>query len=170
MDTTDDKKVSRSATERRRRLRDGLWPGLDENNLWLRKRRVGFTTVPRSITLIGRILDQLSGKGFPLFGTYLVLWCWVFDEAFVEIRNAKEIAYEAGFSGTKAEATWRNRMRKLEELGFIATKPGLLGEFQYVLMYDPIKVINRIYSTRTKDAPYHALTSRLIQIGADDMD
>jgi hypothetical protein len=168
LDPVDDKKVSRSASERRRRLRDNLWADLDEKNLWLRKRRVGFTTIPRTIGLIGRILDQLSGKGFPLFETYLALWCWVFDEAFVEVRNPRELAYEAGFSGTKAEATWRNRMRKLEELGFIAIKPGLLGEFQYVLMYDPIKVINRIYSDRPQDAPYHALTSRLIQIGADD--
>lgn len=131
---------------------------------------MGFTTIPRTMALIGRIIDQLSGKGIPLASTYLALWCWVFDEAFVEIRNPKELAYESGFNGTRGEATWRTRMRRLEELGFIMTKPGLLGEFQYVLILNPIKVIETHYSVVPKDLAYSALLSRLTQVGADDLD
>ncbi|MDC6126778.1 hypothetical protein PPH41_01980 [Burkholderia gladioli] len=122
------------------------------------------------MSLIGRIIDQLSGKGFPVFGTYLTLWCWVFDEAFVEIRNPKEFSFESGFSGPRGEATWRARMRKLEELGFIASKPGLAGDFQYVLIFNPIKVIEATYADRQKDVAYNALLSRLIQVGANDLD
>lgn len=131
---------------------------------------MGFTTIPRTMALIGRIIDQLSGKGIPLASTYLALWCWVFDEAFVEIRNPKELAYESGFNGARGEATWRTRMRRLEELGFIMTKPGLLGEFQYVLILNPIKVIETHYSVVPKDLAYSALLSRLTQVGADDLD
>lgn len=131
---------------------------------------MGFTTIPRTMALIGRIIDQLSGKGIPLASTYLALWCWVFDEAFVEIRNPKELAYESGFNGTRGEATWRTRMRRLQELGFIMTKPGLLGEFQYVLILNPIKVIETHYSVVPKDLAYSALLSRLTQVGADDLD
>ncbi|WP_321871959.1 hypothetical protein [Paraburkholderia tropica] len=162
------RKAGRGIADRRRRLRDNLWPDIDDEDLWLRKNRVGFTTVPRTINLIGRILDQMSGKGSPVFETYLALWCWVFDEGFVEVRTPRELAYEAGFAGPRAEATWRGRMRKLEELGVIAIKPGLLGDFQYVLMYDPIKVIAGIYESRPKDVAYQSLVSRLIQIGADE--
>jgi hypothetical protein len=151
-------------------MRDSLWPDITEESLWLRTKRVGFTTIPRTMSIIGRILDHLSGKGFPVSATYLTLWCWVFDEAFVEIRNPKEFAYESGFSGPRAESTWKNRMHRLEELGFIKSKAGLLGEFQYILILNPIKVINEIYADRIKDHSYNALLGRLVQVGADDLD
>jgi hypothetical protein len=122
------------------------------------------------MALVGRIIDQMSGKGFPLMSTYLTLWCWVFDEAFVEIRNPKEFAYESGFSGPRAEATWRNRMRRLEELGFIKTKTGITGDFQYVLIINPIQVIEEKYKSLKKDHAYNALIGRLVQVGADDLD
>lgn len=165
----EDKKRSNSASARRARLRDSLWPDLLEADLWLRKQRVGFTTIPRTMSVMGRIIDQLSGKGFPLFGTYLTLWCWVFDEAFVEIRNPREFAFESGFGGPRGEATWRSRMRKLQELGLIAAKPGLAGEFHYVLIYNPIKVIEGLYAERPKDLAYNTLMGRLAQVGADDL-
>ncbi len=164
------KKARKSVSQRRTDLRNSLWPDVSENHLWLRTKRVGFTTIPRTMALIGRIIDQLSGKGTPLAATYLALWCWVFDEAFVEIRNPKELAYESGFNGPRGEATWKSRMRRLEELGFIMAKPGLLGDFQYVLILNPIKVIEKHYSENPKDLAYNALLGRLAQVGADDLD
>lgn len=165
-----EKKTRKSISQRRAQLRDKLWPEISEKELWLRTQRTGFTTIPRTMALIGRILDQLSEKGFPLSSTYLSLWCWVFDEAFVEIRSPKELAFESGFSGPRGEATWRNRMRRLDELGFIKVKTGLAGEFQYVLLLNPIKVIEMHYTVRPKDMAYNALLSRLAHVGADDLD
>lgn len=170
MAETDNKKQSKSLSARRKRLRDQLWPDILENQLWLRSQRVGFTTIPRTMGLINRIIDHLSGKGFPLASTYLTLWCWVFDEAFVEIRNPKEFSYESGFSGPRGEATWRSRMRRLEELGFIQSKAGIAGEFQYVLIMNPILVIDQHFKGKEKNQAYHALISRLMQVGADDLD
>lgn len=165
-----EKKTRKSLSQRRAQLRDKLWPEIKEQDLWLRSQRVGFTTIPRTMALIGRIIDQLTEKGFPLSSTYLALWCWVFDEAFVEIRNPKELAFESGFSGPRGEATWRNRMHRLEQLGFIRAKPGLAGDFQYVLILNPIKVIESHYSVQTKDIAYNALLGRLAHVGADDLD
>jgi hypothetical protein len=124
------------------------------------------------MSLIGRIMDQLSGKGFPLFGTYLALWCRVYDEAFVEIRNDRELAFESGFSGPRGEVTWRTRMRKLQELGFIDIRKGLASDLQYVLIYNPIKVIAAIYEREKlpQDLAYMALMNRLIEVGADDLE
>lgn len=165
------KKYSKGVSARRKKLRGNLWGDVTDDQLWLRTKQVGFTTIPRTITLIGRIIDQLSDKGMPLMSTYLTLWCWVFDEAFVEIRNPKEFAYESGFNGSRAEATWRIRMRALEALGFIMTKPGIAGEFQYVLILNPILIIERKYKDKLKNGlAYNALVGRLIQIGADDLD
>ena len=106
--------------------------------------------------LIGQMLDYLSGKGFPLLTTYLTLWSWVFDEAIVEIRNPREMAYESGFSGPRAETTWRSRMKRLEDLGFIKSKPGLAGEYQYVLLVNPLQRIKEIYEGKPSDALYSA--------------
>ena len=165
------KKV-RSADGKRLALRNNFWPEISDNELWLRKGRVGFTTIPRTMSLIGRIMDQLSGKGTPVFGTYLALWCRVYDEGFVEIRTDKELAYESGFSGGRGEATWRTRMRKLQQLGFIDIKRGLASELQYVLIYNPIKVIAAVYEreSHVRDMAYQALMTRLIEVGADDLD
>lgn len=163
-------KSKKTVSERRRAMREKLWPGVSDNQLWLRKQRTGFTTVPRTMPLIGQILDQLSGKGFPLLNTYLTLWCWVFDEGLVEIRNPREMAYESGFSGPRAEATWRTRMKRLESLGFIQTKPGLAGEFQYVLLLNPLQRIKEIYEGKPTDPLFSALMGRAAQVGADDLD
>lgn len=164
------KKV-RSANAKRAALRETFWPGLQEHELWLRTKRSGFTTIPRTMNLIGRIMDQLSGKGHPVFSTYLTLWCRVYDEAFVEIRNDREVAFESGFSGTRGEVTWRGRMRKLQELGFVDIKPGLASEFQYVLILNPVHVIIKNYAAKelSQDMAYKALMARLIEVGADDM-
>ncbi|MCI1006831.1 hypothetical protein [Herbaspirillum sp. C7C8] len=171
MASTDKKKV-RGAGGKRLAMRERLWPELDEEQLWLRKDRVGFTTIPRTMSLIGRIMDQLSGKGFPLFGTYLALWGRVYDEAFVEIRNEREVAFEAGFSGPRGEVTWRGRMRRLQELGFIDIRAGLASEVQYILIWNPILVIaNKYASENIKiDVAYNALMARLIDVGATDLD
>lgn len=163
------KGVKRSASFRRKQLRLKLWPDISDDQMWIRTQRTGFTTIPRTMNLIGRIIDSFSGKGFPLFGTYLTLWCWVFDEAFVEIRNPKEFAFESGFSGSRAESVWKIRMRRLEELGFIMTKPGLAGDFHYVLLMNPIKVIEHLYKDKPIDISYSTLIGRLVQIGADDL-
>lgn len=159
-----------SISDRRRRLRQQLWPEVDEGSLWLRSQRQGFTTIPRSMNLIGRIMDQHSGKGFPVLQTYLTLWCWVFDEGLVEIRNPREFAYEAGFSGARGEATWRGRMRRLQDLGFIDAKAGLAGDFQFVLILNPYLAIAKLYSKQPPDVAYTALLSRMAQVGATDLD
>ena len=168
----DTKKVPsrKSVSDRRKQLRQQLWPEISEDNLWLRKQRQGFTTVPRSMNLIGRIMDQHSGKGFPVQQTYFTLWCWVFDEGIVEIRNPREFAYESGFSGPRGEATWRSRMRRLQELGFIQAKPGLTGDFQFVLIMNPFIAIENLYLGKPKDVAFSALLSRMAQVGANDLD
>ncbi len=168
----DTKKVTprKTTSERRKQLREQLWPDVHESSLWLRKQRQGFTTIPRAMNLIGRIMDHQSGKGYPLQQTYLTLWCWVFDEGLVEIKNPREFAFESGFGGPRGEATWRDRMRRLQELGFIKSKPGLAGEFQFVLLMNPFLAIEALYKDAQKDVAYNALLSRMAHVGANDLD
>lgn len=170
IDNTAPKKSHRvSQSQKRKQMRMRLWPDIEDNQLWLRSRSVGFTTIPRTLPIVNRILDTHAGKGFPVSATYLALWCQVFDEAFVEVRNSRELAYESGFGGPRAEATWKSRMKKLEELGLILVKPGVYGDYQYVLMLNPHQVIEKIYETEPKDMAYQSLLSRMLQVGADDI-
>ncbi len=122
------------------------------------------------MALIGQLLDQAAGKGMPVLSTYLTLWCWVYDEGVVEIRSAREFAWESGFTGARAEGTWKARMRRLEELGVIRSKKGLAGDFQYVLLLNPIKRLAELYADRQDDVLYIALLGRLAQVGADDLE
>lgn len=162
----------RGADVKRIALRKNFWPEVEDDDLWIRTQRTGFTTIPRTMGLIGRVMDQLSGKGFPLFSTYFSLWCRVYDEAFVEVRNERELAFESGFNGPRGEVTWRSRMRRLHELGFIEVKPGLASDLQYVLIWNPIKVIAKVYEDQGQmhDLAYTALKARLIEVGGDDLD
>lgn len=165
------KKVGKISTStRRKQMRARLWPEIDDNALWLRTKSVGFTTIPRTLPIINRILDTHAGKGFPVSSTYLALWCQVFDEGFVEIRNPRELAYEAGFGGPRAEATWKARMKLLAELGIIDTKPGVYGEYQFVLMLNPHLVIEKMYLKDASNIAYQALLGRMMHVGATDLD
>lgn len=157
----------RTLGAKRKTLLTELWGDeLDGLSIWNRLEHDGFTTIPRTLTYISRILDFLGGTGSPLSQTYLALWCRVFDEGFVEIRDKDGFAYEAGFSGQRAVTTWTGRMKKLRELGFITTKPGTSGEFQYVILLNPLSVIKELYEGKDKDERYNALVGRMQEVGA----
>jgi hypothetical protein len=147
------------------RVRNALWPWVKDEDLWLRSKETGFTTIPRAMPLLGRALDQLSGKGFPLAQTYLSLWCLVFDEAFVEVKDTRTTSYEAGFTGKRGETTWKQRMRRLQELEFIDIKPGVSHDMQYVLLLDPFQAIAKRFSSQTNDVLYQAIVKKQFDVG-----
>ena len=149
-------------------LKEELWgEELKELPLWNRKRHVGFTTVPRTLPYICRILDELSGKkGQPLSQVYLALWFRSFDNELLELKDKDSLAYESGFSGERAITTWLSRMRQLKELGFISAKPGTSGEFHNVLILNPLAVIKKIYEEKQHDERYNSLASRMSEVKA----
>jgi hypothetical protein len=157
--------INKSA-EKRMLLKDTLWTvgELKGIPIWDRKKQNGFTTIPRTMPYIGRIMDKLS-PGSPLSNTYLTLWCHVFDESFIEIKNKQQFAMESGFSGERAVTTWANRMRTLETLGFIHSKEGPSGEFSYLIIANPLFVIHKHYKKNPQDALYNSLAARLIEVG-----
>lgn len=151
--------------QKRTRLRAVLWPSIEESDLWLRTKDAGFTTIPRAMPLVGRALDQLSGKGFPLSQTYLALWCLVFDEALVEIKDIRAVSYEAGFTGKRGETTWKQRMRRLQDLGFIDIRPGVSNDFQYVLLLDPFQTLAKHFAKQQTDVLYLAIVKKQFDVG-----
>src|SRR5690554_2498682 len=86
-------------------LRGQLWPDLDESLLWDRTRAKGFTTIPRTMPFILDIMDDLAGKGTPVSKAYLGLWCRIFDEGMLELKDYHDLASESGFTGQRAVHT-----------------------------------------------------------------
>jgi hypothetical protein len=161
------KSVSAKLREKRLALRGELWgDDINDKKLWTRQDHDGWTTVPRTMPYIARIMDKEAGKGTPVSSTYFSLWSNVFDENFLEIKEKRRYAFESGFSGERAVTTWTSRMRKLQQLGFIESKDGIEGEFSYVLIINPLEVVRSIYAQKDKDELYNAFITRMQSVGA----
>ena len=157
--------------ERAERRREELWPELDENRIWNRGRSHGFSTVPRTLTLVGTIADSMAEKNKRVSTTYIGLWCRVWDTGVVVIENEYEVATEAGFTGERRIYTWRDRIKQLAALGFIDVKAGPKGPHQFILIFNPYQVLYD--HSKTGGIQSHlwlALVERAEEIGARDID
>ena len=169
---TETKTNKKQILEKKLALRRKLWPDLKEDELWSHRRKHGFLAIPRVMPLVLRIMDDLADR--PVSTTYLDLWCRKWPEGFLVMsRPQKEYAFFAGFSGQRAEQTWKERMRQLVKLGFIRAEGGPHGELSYVLIVDPIKVIDGHVQRKTaglrKDY-VNTLFERASQVEAPDLD
>lgn len=154
-----------------RELRAKLWPDLNFREvLWHRKRNDGFVSMPRTMPLIVGIIDDLT-KGAPAGITYMELWCRTFDEMYVSLSKSKEIAFHSGFTGQRAERTWAEKIRRLDELGFISVREGQAGLLSHALVLNPYLVIRQLYEGKKhaiSKEKYNALVERAIEIGAGE--
>ncbi len=165
-------KPRKKIAQRQLELRNRLWPNITEGILWQRSKHQGFTTIPRTMPLMLSMMDDLS-PGQPISSTYLELWCRAFDECFVTLSKQREIAFHAGFTGQRAERTWRGRMTILSDLGFIEIKEGSSGPLSYALILNPYLVIRRLHRDKNhcvREDKYNALMERAGEISADDLD
>lgn len=161
------KKRGRETQEKKREdLKASLWgEELSEMKIWQAAHEKGFTSIPRYLPHIGIIMDRLATKGKPISGVYNVLWARCFN-SFLEIQNLEDLAYEAGFSGQRAVYTLQERLRCLEDLGFIKTKGRSNNKFRYILIIHPLWVVEELKEEVNKD-DYQTLILRARDIGAD---
>ena len=161
--------MARSIQRRQLDARKKLWPELSKDELWAMDND-GWVALPRLMPLMMSIMDDLSGKGFPVSRTYLELWTRVrIEENFVALNRPEEMAFHAGFEGQRALRTWKDRMQRLAELGFIGVKGGPLGDLSYAVIYNPYYVIKRAHiAKQVHDNKWQALAIRANEIGAFD--
>jgi len=157
--------------QRRLEMRERLWPGLSDDQVWNRKLHQGFCTVPRTLPIIISIMDGLAKKGQPLGSTYHELWCRVYDEGLVELTNRSEHALHAGFSGQRGERTWRERLIAIDQLGFIRLAPRPPHMTTHVLILNPYLVMADLKKkgrlSKLEDK-WLAFITRSTKIGASD--
>lgn len=165
-------KTSRSPVLLKRlKLRAKAWPRLETYDLWDRQTSNGWLSIPRVFPLILRVINILAPKGKPLSDTYLELWCRTSDDSFVIASNPREMAFYSGFSGERAETTWRSRVILLQELGFIDIKGTIVNPIHYVLIHNPYLVIKRHFEEgKLSEDIYQTLQQRLFEVGAEDLE
>jgi hypothetical protein len=166
--------LKRAYDQNHRALREQLWPDVPEKRLWDRrnhKKTKGFMTVPRTMPLVLSIMDDMAG-GRPVSSTYLELWSRSSDECLVILSKHRDMAFHAGFCGQRGERTWCDRMKLLQELGFIDIKPGPSGQVSYALIYNPYLVIKGHHddcAPGLREDKYNALVARALEIKATDL-
>lgn len=151
-------------------LRDLHWPGM-EAWLWNRKAHRGFATIPKTMPLILKIMDEMT-KGAPVSATYLTLWCNTWDNNFVVLSRPGDLAHASGFGGQRGEHTWATRMKKLHELEFIDIKPGRSGPMGNAIIWNPHYILRWHHHIKTPGLTansYNALVETALEIGASDM-
>jgi hypothetical protein len=151
---------------RRQALRDSLWPGLTNKDIW-HLRPTGFAMVPRVMPWLFLVMDRLS-VGKPVSAVYFDLWCQSFEESFVEITAPVLRAFACGFTGPRAVSTWNSRMKSLKKHGFIDSKQGAAGEYQYVLIRHPYKILGDLHKLKQVDeAVYRQISDRFAEVGVN---
>lgn len=159
-------KVKKTASDRRRELRDSLWPGSGKL-IWSRKTDDGYCSVPRTLPLIMTLINMMSGKEGDASRVYFELWCRAYDEGFIEMADEADHAFAAGYVSSRGVRTWRERMDLLTDLGFIKVKPKGSWKYGYVLLVHPHDVVETLKTTKqVPDEWYSAYLHRSGQIGA----
>lgn len=142
------------------------FPDVPDTLLWKRKSNDGFTTVPRPLPIAMQAIDATS-KGAPAGHSLFCLWARAPDHPLVIVENPATFAAEAGFSGERATDTWRKRIRKLRELGFVRTKPGSSGEFHFILLLNPNIAVQIMRANGlVQDGLYGRFIERVADVGA----
>ena len=162
---------ARSILQRQLDARRKLWPELTDDMLWSMDKE-GWVALPRLMPLILSMMDDLSGKGFPVSRAYLELWSRMrIEESFLALNRPEEMAFHAGFEGQRALRTWKDRVQRLANLGFIGVKPGPLGGLSYAVIYNPYHVVKRAYlAGQVHENKWQALMIRANEVSAFDLD
>lgn len=151
--------------ERAQQQQDLHFPGWSPLRLWNRKVHHGYATIARTLPLAMQAIDAQS-KGQPAGHTLFCLWARSPDHPLVTIENPATFAAEAGFTGERAVDTWRRRMKRLQELQFIAAKKGPAGDFSYVLLQNPNVAVEWMrQSDLVQDELYGRFLVRVTDVG-----
>jgi hypothetical protein len=146
-------------------LRKTLWPDVKPNEIWDRKTNDGFGTVPRVLPYVMRAMDSLSDKGKPVSSTYLDLWLRAYDEMFITVTDPHDMAFAAGFDGSRAKDTWAGRVDSLAKLGFIKLAPGPHGDRSFILILHPDYVMKKLQKKLDRKI-YNSYFNRASRVGA----
>ncbi|MGD0905403.1 MAG: hypothetical protein ABR924_21120 [Terracidiphilus sp.] len=117
--------------------------------------------------IILRILAEKSVSGdMDLTRTYLGVWCDNYGQGIVEIADERLYAETAGLRGARGVRSWRDRMAKLSDLGFLHLHQGVSRNIGFVAILHPYPAVERLRRAGlVSDAWWGAFQQRLAQVG-----
>jgi hypothetical protein len=162
---------SKSISSSETLLRDSLWKDADER-LWKHKQAGGFFTLPKTMPYIARLMDEAE-KNTPISSTYIALWSFTWNnDGFVKLGKILDIVYAAGFRGERGIRTLKDRLKRLERLGFIEMRKTGGEQLGYVYIPNPHKVIidaMRSDEPLFRQESYSTFIARALEIGSKDV-
>jgi hypothetical protein len=128
--------------KRREEIRQEYWP---QEDLWTGEKEMGWFSVPRSLPLVLTLLSskEISGGKDPSF-VYLELLSRQRGEGVIEMAHEADHAFAAGYDGNRAVRTWQERMKILEEIGFIRTVNIGNHRYKYAAIVHPTTAVQRL--------------------------
>lgn len=157
----------KQAQLKREKLRKEYWP---DEPAWQKTKESGFFQAPRYLPLLLSLLGskEISGKQDPS-RVYLELYSRHRDSGVVEMEDERQHAFAAGYEGTRASRTWQERMKILEEHGFIKVKAIGNQPYKYVLLVHPMAVIQRLHAAgKTNQQWWDTYRARLADLKEND--
>jgi hypothetical protein len=120
-----------------------MWPG-SRDKVWPRADEKGWFKGPRTLPLIISLVNTKQMRGdIDIAPTYLALLAENRDEGLVEIRSEADMAQLSGFkSDARGLRMWRERIRKLEDIGLVRVFPRGRQPIGFIAMLHPYDVIN----------------------------
>jgi hypothetical protein len=132
------------AQERREQTKSEFWP---KEIAWTGDPpATGWFRAPRTLPLVLMLLAEktISGKSNPT-GVYLELLARHRDSGIVEMVSPGEHSYAAGYSGSRGMRTWQERMKLLEDLGFIKSRASGNQQYKTVLLIHPTVAVKKLF-------------------------
>jgi hypothetical protein len=128
--------------KRREEIRQQYWP---DEDLWTGEKEKGWFPVPRTLPLILALLSSkdISHKKDPS-SVYLELLSRQKGEGVIEMVHENDHAFAAGYEGNRAVRTWLERMKILEDNGFIHTVRVGNQRYRYVAIVHPTSAIQHL--------------------------
>ena len=153
------------------------------DRIWDRTKHHGFATVPKTMPLLMRALDELS-KGKPLGQTYFALFCATWDNGFVRLGRSSDLPYASGFTGPRGMRGWQERMKLLESFGFVEIRASGDQKFGLAFLPNPNIILLNLWDKKMtqgkgpfepeglaglQEATMSAFLERAIDVGANDV-
>jgi len=131
---------------RREEIKRLYWPNED---LWTGEKEVGWFPAPRTLPLILSLLSskEISAKKDPS-SVYIELLSRQRGEGVIEMGHEADHAFASGYEGHRAVRTWQERMKILEDNGFIKTAEVGNQHFKYVAIVHPTTAVQRLHDSK----------------------
>jgi hypothetical protein len=157
--------------KKRRLLRDRLWPEAD-NVVFTGKDEGYCKVVPRILPLVCVLANFVKLRSGDLTPTYMDLWLRTDGDGFVDVPDELECAASAGFLGSRALWSWRERVRELKRLGLVKVEGEGHREIRYILLVRPDLAVSEMLKAHGKKVPkiwrdYYEKRGQDIGVNAD---